>query len=166
MATHPGFEPSLGGERRQIILTGAEPQLGGDRRVDLPLLDVLSRGMWTPVEELRRIIRHIPASQRAAYCDALLTRLAAADPSERLPEVKPWRGGRDQRVRIINSLSLLGDRRIGVALARLVHDPNAEVRHASIMALGSLGDEYAVPTLAGVLGEAERSIQDRVAAAN
>lgn len=158
--------PSLGGDRRPLVLSGAEPQLGGDRRVDLPLLDVLSRGLWVPVEDLRRVIREIPTTQRSTYCDALLTRLAACDPDQRLPEVRPWRGGRDQRVRIIMSLSLLGDVRAGRALTRLVSDSNAEVRHAAITALGRLRDALSVPALCDVLQNPDHTTQDRIASAD
>ena len=164
MTTHVGSEPSLGGDHRAVCLSGAEPQLGGDRRQLLPLLDLLSRGLWSSAEELRRVINLIPSTQRSAYGAALLARLEAADPGERLPEVKPWRGGRDQRVRIITSLSILGDPSVGPTLTALITDTNGEVRHAAMSALGRLKDCYAIPQLCNVVGDADVPIQDRLVA--
>jgi HEAT repeat protein len=120
--------------------------------------------LWASPQELRRITRSIPQSQRGAYCRALLARLELANPDQRLPEVRPWRGGRDQRVRMINSLTLLGDRRAAVLLTRLCDDENAEVRQAAIAALGGLGDPDSIPALTGILTEPRRSTQDRLIA--
>ncbi len=165
MTSYLGMEPGLGGDRRPRAFSGAEPQLGGDRRLDLTILDMLSRGLWASSEELSRVARLIPPEQRSTYCKALLARLDIADPEARLPEVAPWRGGRDQRVRIIDSLGVLGDVSVCSTLTRLINDPNAEVRHSAMAALGRLGDRQAIPMLLHVLSQTERSTQDRIAAA-
>lgn len=164
MTTHVGTEPGLGGNHFVIKLSGAEPQLGGERRQALPLLDLLSRGMWSSAEELRRIVRLIPVTEHSAYCAALVARLIAADPAERLPEVKPWRGGRDQRVRIITSLSMLGNPSARPTLAALIRDSNPEVRHAAMLALGRLKDSCAISALHTVITGADSTIQDRLVA--
>ncbi|HEC24214.1 MAG TPA: hypothetical protein ENI95_14995 [Chloroflexi bacterium] len=158
------FAPRLGGDHRRLRLSGAEPQLGGARRIDLAVLDYLSRGLWTSIEELKRVARLIPPEQRPLYRDALLKRLALVDPGHLLPEVKPWRGGRDQRVRIIDSLSILGDADIIPLLENLTRDPNAEVRQAAIAALGRLGDPLSVPVLGRILRHPESSTHDRLGA--
>lgn len=165
MTSFPGLDPALGGERRPPAINGTEPQLGGDKRIDLSVLDTLSRGLWTSPVELQRVIRRIPSAQRAAYVAALLARLEFADPDERLPEVAPWRGGRDQRVRILVSLGVLGDASVGADLAPLIDDPNAEVRQAAMTALGRLRDTESVTLLLGVVASPERSIHDRITAA-
>lgn len=165
MTSYPGYDPALGGERRTPALSGAEPQLGGEQRINLSLLDMLSRGLWTSAEELRRVIQQIPSGQRSLYVGALLARLEIADPDKRLPEVAPWRGGRDQRVRIIVSLGVLGDPSVCDALARLLQDENAEVRQCAMNALGRLSDPRAVPPLLNILGSSDHTIHDRVAAA-
>ena len=94
-----GYEPGLGGYNRPPALSGAEPQLGGSHRLDLKILDFLSRGLWTSIGELEQVTRHIPPDLRSRYRDALVARLQLVNPADLLPEVKPWRGGRDQRVR-------------------------------------------------------------------
>src|SRR5574341_451884 len=165
MTSYRGYDPSLGGARRCPPVSGSEPQLGGEKRLNLSILDTLSRGLWTSAEELVRVVRQIPAANNRSYVDALLARLDTADPQKRLPEVAPWRGGRDQRVRIIISLGLLGDRSVSDILAQLLSDENAEVRQTAMAALGRLADERAVPNLLNVLNNADRTVHDRIAAA-
>jgi HEAT repeat protein len=166
MSTQPiGLEPGLGGLNRPPALSGAEPQLGGSRRLDLRILDFLSRGLWTSIGELEQVTRHIPSDLRSRYRDALIARLELVNPADLLPEVKPWRGGRDQRVRIIDSLGLLGDASIVPVLEPLIDDPNAEVRRSALTALGRLGIREAVHPLARILESETASSHDQVIAA-
>ncbi len=160
------YEPGLSSHHPSQSHTGSEPQLGGSHRLDLIVLDYLSRGLWTSLEELRRVTRRIPADQKAQYRDALVARLALVEPHKPLPGVSPWRGGRDQRVRIIDSLSILGDETTVPVLERLVNDSNAELRQTVIAALGRLRSEKALPVLCAVLRQPERGMYDRVAAAD
>lgn len=160
------YEPSLGGHPYSSPPNGSEPQLGGAKRLDLSVLDYLSRGLWTSVEELRRVTRRIPSDKKPEYRDALIARLGIVPPGRPLPEVTPWRGGRDQRVRIIDSLSILGDETTVPVLERLINDENAELRQTVIAGLGRLRSEKAIPVLCRVLRQPERGMYDRAAAAD
>jgi HEAT repeat protein len=167
MSTQPtGYDPRLGGDRQPFRRTGAEPQLGGEQRIDLAILDHLSRGLWASVEELRRVARLIPPGWQGRYRDALVARLDLVDPDALLPEVKPWRGGRDQRVRIIDSLGIVGDASTVDTLVSLLDDPNAEVRQAAIAALGRLRAVSALPGLSALIRQPDRTSSDRIAAAD
>jgi HEAT repeat protein len=160
-------EPGLGGGRRQSQMdrpNGREPALGGNRRVDLSILDELSRGLWVPAERLRRVARLIPPEMRIRYRDALLARLDQADPNARQPASKPWQSGRDQRVRIIDSLGVVGDESVLPALVPLLSDANPEVRLATIAALGELRCPGAVLPLCHVVQGQPSGTYDRAAA--
>jgi hypothetical protein len=162
-----GQEPGLGGERCQSYMdgpNGREPALGGNRRVDLSILDELSRGLWVPAERLRRVARLIPPEMRTRYRDALLARLGQADPNARQPAPKPWQSGRDQRVRIIDSLGVVGDESVLPALIPLLRDANPEVRLAAITALGELRCPGAVPPLCRIVQGQPSGTYDRAAA--
>lgn len=161
-----GYEPSIGNNAFSAPVSGAEPQLGGVKRLDMAVLDYLSRGLWTSVEELRRVTRRIPRDQQSAYRDALIARLGLVPPGQELPYVTPWRGGRDQRVRIIDSLSILGDESTVPLLEQLVNDANAELRQTVITALGRLRSDKSIPVLCMVLRQPERGVYDRAAAAD
>jgi HEAT repeat protein len=166
-AQYSGQEPGLGGERCQSYMdgpNGREPALGGNRRVDLSILDELSRGLWVPAERLRRAARLIPPEMRVRYRDALLARLGQADPNARQPAPKPWQSGRDQRVRIIDSLGVVGDESVLPALIPLLRDANPEVRLAAIAALGELRCPGAVLSLCRIVGDPPPGAYVRAAA--
>jgi len=159
-----GYEPGLGSGHRSQEITGAEPQLGGSKRLNMSIVDYLSRGLWTSVEELRRVARHIPRDLLPLYRDALIARLGLVEPGQPLPRVNPYRGGRDQRVRIIDSLSIIGDEHTVTLLQPLINDENAQLRQTTMVALGRLGSPKAIPTLTSVLRQPDRGVYDRAAA--